>query len=104
MGVAMMMATSIFAQVEDPVKWTFSTDNVKGQEAELVFKATIDYPWHLYSANLPAGGPIATKPWYDESDTYSLVDGIIEATKPKNKNCNRSKRIAVFEWVHGQTA
>lgn len=61
MVVALLMATTIFAQIEDPVKWSFSTDNVTGMEAELVFSATIDYPWHLYSAYLPAGGPIATK-------------------------------------------
>ena len=85
MGVAILMATSIFAQVEDPVKWTFSVDNVVGQEAELVFSADIDYPWHLYSAHLPAGGPIATKPWYDESDNYTLVDEIVESPKAKVK-------------------
>ena len=83
MGVAIMMATSIFSQVENPVNWEFSTDKVSGQEAELVFTATIDYPWHLYSAHLPEGGPIATKPWYDESDAYSLVDGIVESPKAK---------------------
>ena len=85
MGVAILMATSIFAQVEDPVKWTFSVDNVVGQEAELVFSAEIDYPWHLYSAHLPAGGPIATKPWYDESDNYTLVDEIVESPKARVK-------------------
>lgn len=85
MGVAILMAASIFAQVEDPVEWTFSVDNIKEQEAELVFSAEIDFPWHLYSAKLPAGGPIATTPWYDESDAYSLVGEIIEVTKPKVK-------------------
>ena len=62
MGVAILMATSIFAQVEDPVKWTFSTDNVNGQEAELVFSAEIDYPWHLYAAKLPSGDPLPPPP------------------------------------------
>ncbi len=85
MGVAIFMVTSIFAQVEDPVKWNFSVDNVNGQEAELVFSADIDYPWHLYSAHLPAGGPIATKPWYDESDAYTLVGDIVESPKAKIK-------------------
>jgi len=80
-----MMATTILAQVEDPVKWTFSVENVEGQEAELVFKATIDHPWHLYSAYLPDGGPIPTMPYYDDSDAYSLVDGIVEVTRPKVK-------------------
>ena len=80
-----MIVTISSAQVENPVKWTFSTANIEDQEAELVFKATIDHPWHLYSAKLPAGGPIATKPYYNESDAYSLVDGIVEVTKPKIK-------------------
>ena len=80
-----MIVTISSAQVENPVKWTFSTANIEDQEAELVFKATIDHPWHLYSAKLPAGGPIATKPHYNESDAYSLVDGIVEVTKPKIK-------------------
>ena len=83
--VVSLLATTIFAQVEDPVKWSFSTENVEGQEAELVFRATIDYPWHLYSAYLPDGGPILTKPYYDESDAYSLEEGIVEVTKPKVK-------------------
>jgi len=83
--VVSLMATTIFAQVEDPVKWAFSVENIEGQEAELVFKATIEYPWHLYSAYLPDGGPIPTMPYYDDSDAYSLVDGIVEVTKPKVK-------------------
>jgi thiol:disulfide interchange protein DsbD len=82
---AFLMAVTVNAQIEDPVKWTFSTDNIEGHEATLVFKATIDHPWHLYAANLPSGGPIATKPYYNESDAYSLVDGIVEVTKPKIK-------------------
>ncbi|MEA3461762.1 MAG: cytochrome c biogenesis protein CcdA [Bacteroidota bacterium] len=85
MGVVLMAATALMAQVENPVKWKFSTDKVNGLEAELVFKADIDFPWHMYSAYLPAGGPIATTAYYDESDAYTLVDGIVEVTKPKVK-------------------
>ncbi|MCK4751218.1 MAG: thioredoxin family protein, partial [Bacteroidales bacterium] len=84
-GLATLMILSGHAQIADPVKWTFSLEKTGDMEAELVFKATIDHPWHLYSAKLPAGGPIATKPHYNESDAYSLVDGIVEVTKPKIK-------------------
>ncbi len=82
---AFLIAAAAFTQIENPVKWTFSVDKIDGHEAELVFKATVDHPWHMYSANLPAGGPIATKPYYNESDAFSLVDGIIEVTKAKIK-------------------
>ena len=84
-GLALLMIINGHAQIADPVKWTFSHEKSGEMEAELVFKATIDMPWHLYSAYLPDGGPIATKPYYNESDVYSLVDGIVEVTKPKVK-------------------
>jgi thiol:disulfide interchange protein len=84
-GLAFLMITAGQAQIADPVKWTFSHENTGEMEAELVFKATIENPWHLYSAYLPEGGPIATKPYYNESDVYALVDGIVEVTKPKVK-------------------
>ena len=82
---AILMTAAAFAQIENPVKWSFSTQEVAGREATLVFKATVDPPWHLYSANLPAGGPIPTTPYYNESDAYILVDGIVEVPKPKIK-------------------
>ena len=83
--LAFILFPAIQAQIEDPVSWTFSQENKGGLEAELVFKATIDMPWHLYSAHLPEGGPIATKPYYEESDSYILLGEIIEVTKAKKK-------------------
>ncbi|MFO7669300.1 MAG: thioredoxin family protein [Bacteroidales bacterium] len=80
-----LMVPGIQAQVEDPVSWTFSHENRGSLEAELVFKASIDMPWHLYSVHLPEGGPIATKPYYEASDRYTLVGEIVEVTKAKIK-------------------
>jgi thiol:disulfide interchange protein len=84
-GLALMIFFNGSAQIADPVKWSFSHVKTGEMEAELVFKATIEMPWHLYSAYLPEGGPIATKPYYNESDAYTLVDGIVEITKPNRK-------------------
>lgn len=83
--LAFLLVPGIKAQIEDPVNWKFSHETTAGLEVELVFKATIDLPWHLYSAYLPEGGPIATKPYYEESDSYTLVDGIVEVIKAKKK-------------------
>jgi thiol:disulfide interchange protein DsbD len=80
-----LMVPGIEAQVEDPVSWTFSHENRGSLEAELVFRASIDMPWHLYSVYLPEGGPIATKPYYEASDGYTLVGEIEEVTKAKIK-------------------
>jgi len=54
----------INAQILTPAKWTYST-SVKeaktGDEIDLIFKATIDKDWYLYSSEFPCeDGPIKT--------------------------------------------
>ncbi|WP_428740650.1 protein-disulfide reductase DsbD domain-containing protein [Tenacibaculum sp.] len=49
-----------FAQVHDPVKWTTSVKKISDKEAELIAVATIQKDWHLYSQEIPQGGPIPT--------------------------------------------
>jgi thiol:disulfide interchange protein DsbD len=85
--LAMMLwiTSPVQAQVMDPVKWTFSHEQTGEMEVDLVFKAVIDSPWHLYSAYLPEGGPIATRPWINESESFTLVGDVVEVTKPKIK-------------------
>lgn len=55
------LATTIsaVAQMVDPVKFTTSLNMLKGNEAEIVFTATIDEGWHLYSTELGNDGPIS---------------------------------------------
>lgn len=85
-GIFAWVLTGILgAQPLDPVTWTFESEKVSGNKYELVFKASIERPWHLYSAYLPEGGPIPTRPYYDETGGYSLTGDLVEVTKPKVK-------------------
>lgn len=52
-------AISALAQMVDPVRFTTSLNMLKGNEAEIVFSATIDEGWHLYSTELGSDGPIS---------------------------------------------
>ena len=83
--IGIIISFTAFSQPMNPVKWTFSAEQTSDNKFELVFKATIDYPWHLYSAYLPENGPIATKPYYKTTDEYELVETILEIIKPKIK-------------------
>ena len=47
------------AQMMDPVHFTTQMKDLKNGEAELVFKATIDAGWHVYSTGLGNDGPIS---------------------------------------------
>jgi len=73
------------AQVADPVHWEFTWSQTGDNEAELVFSASIDKPWHLYSAYLPEGGPIATRPYYEDSTLFTFSGKLVETVKPKIK-------------------
>ena len=54
-----LASVSTFAQMMDPVHFTTQLKDLKNGEAELVFKATIDAGWHVYSTGLGDGGPIS---------------------------------------------
>ena len=50
------VASAVYGQMENPVTISSSID-VAGGEATLKFKAAIESGWHLYSTDLPSGGP-----------------------------------------------
>jgi thiol:disulfide interchange protein DsbD len=55
----MMVAATAFAQLHDPVHFTTQLKELKGNEGELTFSATIDAGWHIYSTGLGNDGPIS---------------------------------------------
>ena len=52
------MALAAEAQLVDPVHFTSELKTGKGAEAEIVFHATIDDGWHVYSTDIGKSGPI----------------------------------------------
>ena len=57
----------------DPVKWTYAIEKVDGNNYDLVFKASIDKGFHLYSLQIPEDGPLPTEFTFSESPAYSTV-------------------------------
>lgn len=76
---------SLDAQIYDPVTWSFSYES-KGENAyEIVFKATIEQGSHIYSMDVPDGGPIPTTFSFDTVDAYSFEGSAFEVTVPEEK-------------------
>jgi thiol:disulfide interchange protein DsbD len=66
-------------QILKPVKWTTSVNKISGQEYELVIKARIDDHWHLYSQQVPEGGPIPTTFYFKDSlKAYQFIGKTLE--------------------------
>ena len=51
--------TSAFAQIQDPVQFKAEWKSISDTEAQIVFTGAIDADWHVYSTDLPEGGPIS---------------------------------------------
>ena len=51
--------TTAFAQIQDPVQFKTEWKKISDTEAQIVFTGNIDEGWHVYSTDLPEGGPIS---------------------------------------------
>lgn len=71
-------------QIFNPVKWNTSWKHIEGDKFELIFTATIDKNWNVYSMYLPSeDGPIATSLNFDEGSHFKLDGKAREAGKKK---------------------
>ena len=55
----MLLVLAAQAQMLTPIHFTTQLKELKGGEGELLFTATIDPGWHVYSTDLGNGGPIS---------------------------------------------
>jgi len=85
LGIVLLLIVTgfyAFAQLDNPVKWSFEQKKLSDTEHELLFTATIKKGWHLYSDKLTAGGPIATSFNYDSYEGFEILGKVSATTKP----------------------
>ena len=78
----LFVAASASAQIYDPVTWDFSYEKKGDKQYELIFTASIEEHSHIYSMDIPDGGPIPTSFNFDTLTGYKLVGKTYEVTKP----------------------
>ena len=81
----------IQAQMSNPVKFTVSQKMTSSNEVEVSFHGTISAGWHVYSVNLPSGGPTSANMNTEKAEGASAV-GKLEA---------RGKEISVYDKMFG---
>lgn len=71
----------VFSQVLKPAEWNNSLSKAEpsqGDEIEILFEATIDSEWYLYSSDFdPDLGPMVTEFSFEENETYELIGEIV---------------------------
>ena len=83
--LSIFISTFSFAQIQNPVKWSYSVEQTKEGEATLLFKAKIDKEWHIYSQFTPQDGPLGAAPLpmrfiFTPNSCYELVGKVTEPT------------------------
>ena len=78
-------ANALFSQILNPVVWEFAYNKTGEMQYDLVFTAKIENRWHLYSQDIPDGGPIPTSFSINESDNFELVGNVEEISEAEEK-------------------
>ncbi|RZK41595.1 MAG: sugar transporter [Pedobacter sp.] len=92
--LSLLFFTSLgaFAQLDDPVTWSYVAKKTSATEATVYIKATLEEDWHLYSQTVKPGGPVKTTFTFSPSKDFTLVGKTIEP-----------KPISKFEKVFGMS-
>ncbi len=74
---SLFFASKLFAQVYTPVLWQMSSKQISDTEVELIFTASIEETWHLYSQDIPMAPP-ATTFNFEEIEGYERIGEVSE--------------------------
>jgi thiol:disulfide interchange protein DsbD len=85
-SLSLLLSLSLEAQIYDPVTWNFTYEKTGEGTYELVFVATIEEDSHIYSMDVPEGGPIPTSFGFDTVPVFSLDGKVFEVTVPEEKH------------------
>ena len=66
-----------YGQILEPVKWQYEAKELDGNTFEIIFSASVEKGWHLYSQHIPEGGPVKT------SFVFYKMDGFEPAGEAK---------------------
>ena len=87
-ALGLLISLSSGTQILKPIFWENVISNeapVVGEEVDLIFNATIDEEWYLYSSDFdPDLGPMLTAFQFEPNDTYELI-GEIQPINAKEK-------------------
>lgn len=70
------------SKILEPVKWDINVNKIDPGTLELVFDASIDEGYHLYSLTIPEDGPLPTVFTFEGSELFSLSGDVTEAIIP----------------------
>jgi Disulphide bond corrector protein DsbC len=79
--VVIFFVAAANAQIENPVKWTYTAKKISANVYELHITAAIEPKWHVYSQDLADDGPIPTSVSLDKNPLITADGKVAELGK-----------------------
>jgi hypothetical protein len=84
--LCLVVASQVFSQVKDPVRWTFEAKKISDNTYEVSLTANLDAGWHIYSQTTPEGGPAPTVVSFSKNPLVKLEGAIKEEGKMEQRH------------------
>ena len=78
---AFFFFAAAFAQMENPVKWTYTAKKIKADVYELHITALLEPKWHIYSQDISGDGPVPTSFAFDKNPLIKTEGKLAELGK-----------------------
>ena len=86
--IAVLSSLMCVAQPLEPVQWSTSVESLGNSQYKISFKASVEYPWHIYDMGpYEVGGPMATTFTAEENSAVKF-EGAWEASKEATREQN----------------
>lgn len=94
--VLAFLSVMAFAQMPNPVSWTYEAKKVTADTYEVILTAKVESPWHIYSQNTGSGGPIPTKVSFKKNPLIMTAGKVKEVGRLEKVYDNNFKTDVLF--------
>jgi thiol:disulfide interchange protein DsbD len=84
--IALLITGLSFAQMKNPVKWSFSSKKIDATTYEVKLTAILESGWHIYSQTTPEGGPVPTTIEFTKNPLLNLQGSAKETGKLEQRH------------------
>jgi thiol:disulfide interchange protein len=95
--VIVLSNVKAFAQEPNPVKFKIESKKISATEYDIIFNATIEKNWHIYSINQTGDGPNPTRIELNKSADYEIVGKLKESKAIEEMDKVFDMQVAYFK-------
>lgn len=90
-------------QILEPVKWEYATEKLGDNQYKIIFNASVEDHWYVYSSDIPEDGPIPTTIYYDENKAIGELSEVEESGEVTKDGYDEMFDMDIKKFGHAAT-